>query len=75
MSGWLTALSWIGNLLILVGMYKVGEKCRTAFLWSIAGESCWIVVAAGRDLWSLAFICAVFCLVSVFNYRKWGHDS
>jgi hypothetical protein len=68
-------LAWIGNLLIVIGLYKIGDKWRHAFLFSIAGEVLYIARSlAGRD-YALAFICVVFCAMALRNWIKWGQDE
>lgn len=66
---------WLANLLILIGMWTLGNRWRHAFLFSIAGEVVWAIVAASRSQWELSFICAVFCVVAARNWVRWGKDS
>ena len=68
----MTFLSWVGNILIVIGLWRVGSKDRNAFLFSIAGETCWIVWSALTGNWALTFICVVFNLLALRNYIKWG---
>lgn len=66
--------AWLGNVLIIIGLWKVGEKHRHAFLFSIAGEVCYIVRSIAVADWALAFICVVFCAMAFINWIKWGRD-
>jgi hypothetical protein len=68
-------LAWIGNLLIVVGLYKIGDKWRHAFLFSIAGELLYIARSVAAKDWALAFICVVFCAMAFRNWVKWGEDD
>jgi hypothetical protein len=68
-------LAWIGNLLIVVGLYKIGDKWRHAFLFSIAGEILYIARSVAVKDWALAFICVVFCAMAFRNWIKWGEDD
>lgn len=65
-------LSWIGNILIVAGLWGITDKRRNAFLFSIAGEGAWIANAYSRSDWALASICIVFLLMAVRGYIKWG---
>lgn len=65
-------LSWIGNLFIVIGLWRIGYKDRNAFLFSIIGETLWIAWSVLTHNWSLAFICTVFNVLALRNYLKWG---
>lgn len=67
-------LSWIGNVLIVIGLWKVGDKTRKAFLFSIAGETLWTFAGLLTQNYALSFICAVFCVMAARNFFKWGQD-
>lgn len=67
-------MDWLGNALICVGLWFIGNKKRWVFLFSVAGESAWIVYAMQEKLYSLAFICAVFAGLALRNYIKWGDE-
>lgn len=66
---------WLFNVLILLGMWQNGKKNRLCFVLSGLGEAGWTVASASEGQWDLAFICAVFCCLCVYNYRKWGQDK
>lgn len=65
-------LGWIGNALIMVGLWRMGDKSRSAFLFSIAGETAWCANAYLRRDWALTTICLVFNIMALRNYIKWG---
>ena len=65
---------WIGNFLIVIGLWKIGDKWRHAFLFSIAGETAWTIAALNAQDYALAFICTVFNILAFRNWRKWGKD-
>lgn len=65
------SLGWIGNVLIVIGLWKVGDKWRHAFLFSIAGEVLWTIKATMTGQYDLAIICAVFCVLASRNWWKW----
>jgi len=65
-------MDWIGNVFIVVGLWHIGNKKRWAFLFSVAGEICWIVYSLTIGLYSLAVICTVFAVLAIRSYYKWG---
>ena len=68
-------MGWIANLLIFIGTYLVGRKDRRAFVFTAIGEAVWTWVAVQRDMTDLAAVCAVFGLMALWNYRKWGLEA
>lgn len=68
-------LAWIGNLLIVVGLWKIGDKWRHAFLFSIAGELLYVARSVANRDWALASICVVFCAMALVNWIKWGRPT
>lgn len=67
-------LGWVGNLFIVVGLWGVGNRSRTAFVVSALGEACWVSNAVARKDWALASICVVFLLMAVRSYVLWGRE-
>jgi hypothetical protein len=65
-------IGWIGNILIAVGLWGIGSKKRSAFLWSIVGESVWVFYSLTIGMYDLAAICVVFALLALRNWIKWG---
>lgn len=68
----ISAISWIGNAFIVAGLYKIADKWRHAFLFSIVGESCWMLASFLRGDWALFSICAVFNIMALRSWIKWG---
>ena len=67
-------MGWVGNVLIVVGLWLVGDKKRSAFVFTTFGESVWGVYALYKHMYDLAFICAVFALLALRNWFKWAKD-
>lgn len=65
-------LKWVGNLLIVVGLWKIGDKWRHAFLFSIAGETAWMIASAQAGDWALFTICGIFNVMALRNWFKWA---
>lgn len=66
-----TILGIIGNIAIVAGLWGIGNKRRGAFVFSMIGESAWIVKSALLGMWDLAFICVIFFVMALRAYRKW----
>lgn len=71
----ITAAQWVGNVLIVAGLYGVGNHNRKAFLFSIAGEGFWIAASYQGHNWALLSICIVFLLMALRGYVKWGQEE
>ncbi len=65
-------MDWIGNILIIIGLWSAGNKWKYAFVFSLIGELIWVFYAVQIKLWSLAFVCAVFALIAGRNIIKWN---
>lgn len=70
----LSILTWLGNALIVAGLWGIGNHNRSAFLFSIAGESLWIAASYQRHDWALFSICWVFLVMAVRGYVLWGKE-
>jgi hypothetical protein len=68
-------LKWIGNIAIVIGLWKIGDKWRHAFLFSIAGETAWIIAALHSQDYALATICTIFNIMAFRNWIKWGKSE
>lgn len=67
-------MGWFANVLLVVGLWMVGDKVRWAFLFTIIGEAIWVCVAIARAQWDMAAICAVFAALAVRNWIKWASE-
>jgi hypothetical protein len=65
-------LGWIGNIFIVIGLWRVGDKHRNAFLFSMVGEAFYVIRSYVLGDWALFSICWVFLLMAGRAYLKWG---
>lgn len=65
-------LKWIGNVFIVAGLWKIGDKWRHAFLFSIVGETAWTIAAIQSGDYALATICTVFNILALRSWFKWA---
>ena len=68
-------LAWIGDLFILMGAWGVGNRRRSAFLFTITGEILWIAEATQRKDRALAFLCTLFVLLATRSLLLWGRTA
>lgn len=64
-------LSWVANIFLIIGMWKIGDRKRYAFIFTMIGEATWLVCAIVNGWWSMAFICVIFASAAFINYTKW----
>jgi len=72
MTAW---LGWVGNAVILAGMWGIGGKHRWAFLVTALGEAIWTVQGLALDLPDLSIICALFTIMALVNWRRWSDET
>lgn len=71
----LNYLGWTGNVFIIIGLWLVGNKARKAFIFSLIGEAIWVVYSLNKNLYDLAFICAIFAALALRNWFAWGKSN
>lgn len=68
-------LGWVANIAIVIGLWGIGNKKRGAFIFSVVGESLWIVKSALLHQWDLAAICCVFLAMAIRSWVLWGRTE
>lgn len=64
-------MGWCGSVLLVLGMFFVGEKSSIGFVIAGVGEFLWVVKSYRDKQWDLFAICTVFCGVYAYNFWKW----
>jgi hypothetical protein len=64
-------LGWIGNILILLALWQVGQKKRSGWLWSVAGNIIWCQYAIGLHMWDMLFVDGISLCLAAYNWHKW----
>ena len=72
MTQFMPVLPWLGIALIMIGLWQLGYKRRSAFIWTFVGESMWIISAFYREIWDLAFVSFIFLALAVRNWFCWA---
>jgi len=65
-------MGWFANILLILGLWLVGDKKRIAFMFTFVGESIWTIYSIIIGMYDLAFICFVFAFLAIRNWIKWG---
>jgi hypothetical protein len=69
-----TAISWFGTLLLLIGLWFIGEKKRWAFIFTFFGELLILIYSIHIQAWSIAFIGITFSFLAARNWVAWGRS-
>lgn len=69
------AIPWIGNVIIAIGLWKVGDKSRNAFLFTMVGEICYGIHTFLTGDWAIFVAVLIFFSLAVRNYIKWSHTD
>lgn len=64
----LFVIEWLGSLLVLIGLYKIGNKDITAFIYLICGCVLHSVVALENGLYG--WLILTLCII-VLDLRSW----
>lgn len=65
-------LGWIGNVFIVIALFRLGKPTRTAFVLGAIGEALWFAESLRIREWSLAAMCALLFaiyLVNLFRFK------
>lgn len=68
-------MTWIANILIITGLFLIGNKVKYAFYFTIVGEFIWTVYASINHQYDLAFICFIFTILNIRSLYKWSNNE
>ena len=68
-------MGWIGNLFIIVGLWKVGDKVRSAFIYTMIGEAFFAVHTGMNRDWPIFVAVLIFFSLAARNWWKWRSDE
>lgn len=68
-------IGWIGNFILIVATYKIGDKKRYAFLLTFLGELVWLIASLMKGSPSMSFLCIIFGGLALINYWKWSYNE
>jgi len=68
-------LDWISSVLGLIGLYLVGEKRSSGFLFTVISVIMAAIVAISANQYGFLLANLVTCILSVRGYRKWKQEE
>ncbi len=68
-------LGWIANILIVLAIYQMGFKKRSAWLYSFLGNILWCWYAIELQLFDMLFIDAVALTLAARNWFLWRDND
>jgi len=68
-------LDWCGAILVLCGIYKLGEKDPGAFIYLICGCILHTIVAFEYGLYGWMTLDILIILLDLRNYYRWKYDT
>lgn len=66
---------YIGSALIFVGIWRVGSRDRSGFIWAFIGELLWVQRGIETGLLDLTLLSIAFVILNGLNWVRWGHDD
>jgi hypothetical protein len=63
--------SWLAFLLNMTGLYLLSEKIAWGWLFGIAAESIWFVLATKRRMPALSCTSFVYIVLAIMSFVKW----
>ena len=63
---------WTGDLLLLISVWRLGNKCKDGWLFSLVGNLCWLSYGISETIWAAVFISSVMVALAICNWRKWN---
>lgn len=64
-------LGWIGNVLLLLGVWLLAEKRRAAWLFTVVGNAVWLTQSVRAGMPDLVFIQFTMVILAARNYWLW----
>jgi nicotinamide riboside transporter PnuC len=70
-----TEMKWIANLLLLCGVWRIGKRKRSGFLFGFCGELMWLREAFNAADAAMLMICLAFAVMYLVDWFRWGKDK
>jgi len=64
-------IGWLASLMLVAGLWLMGDRKWWGFAFTVAGELIWVAVAISRGMYDLAAVCFVFAAVAGRNLLAW----
>lgn len=64
-------MTWIGNLLFLIGIILIGRKIKWGWIAEAVGECLWVYRSVVSHQWDLLVVCIMFGCLQLYNFWLW----
>lgn len=67
-------IGWVSNILIVLGLWGIGNKTRSALWFTMVGEVGYMVHTYLVRDYAITAACTIFFVMAVRAYVKWGRE-
>lgn len=67
-------LGWVGNLLIVISLFCLGQKWTVGWVFSILGNLIWCWYAIELQMYDILAIDGLCAIMAFYNWRTWRKD-
>lgn len=68
-------MGWAGNIILLVSMWLVGSKKKSAFFFGVIGNFIWALVGWEKGMHDLVFIGIIMVIFNIRGWKKWSEED
>ena len=68
-------MTWIANVLFLIGVLLIGRKKKSGWVVEFVGELLWITRSLESKQWDLLFVCLMFGSLQLWNFWLWRKEE
>jgi len=68
-------MTWVANILFLIGIILIGRKNKWGWILEIIGEILWIKTSIDTKMWDLLCVCILFGLLQAWNFWLWHKEG
>lgn len=65
-------MGWIANILFLLGLVAVGNKCRVGFAMNAVANAIYMLIGVEKGMHDLFAISLCMATLDVCYFHKWG---
>lgn len=65
-------MSWLLSAVGMLALWLLGRRSKTGFLVGLLSDVLWAVYSVQTAQWGFLPACAVYAVIHIHNYRKWG---
>lgn len=65
-------MDWAVTILSIISMWLLGEKKKSGWLYKLASQLAWGVLAVQKQLWGFIPLAVLTGMIAGINYYKWS---